>query len=147
MKRSISILALLLAALGAFVLWRVALQKSVAAQERVASATALRESPFACDIGSLNPSERKRHDEMGPILRSLIKSSRELPDGFEFEFPSDQKTFQLVTEWSFHERMCCPFFDIDVRLDREGGSLWLRLTGREGTKDFIKVEGAQWLNR
>ena len=29
---------------------------------------------------------------------------------------------------------------IDLRLDRENGPLWLRLTGRPGTKEFIKEE-------
>jgi hypothetical protein len=38
------------------------------------------------------------------------------------------------------ERACCPFFDIDMRLEREGGSFWLSLTGREGVKQFIQVD-------
>ena len=65
---------------------------------------------------------------------------RELPDGYELEFPPDNKTYQLLTEWAFQERLCCPFFDINLRFDRENGPLWLRLTGRPGTKDFIKQE-------
>jgi hypothetical protein len=56
------------------------------------------------------------------------------------ELPADNKTYQLLTEWAFQERLCCPFFDIDLRLDREGGPLRLRLTGRPGTKEFIKEE-------
>ncbi len=64
----------------------------------------------------------------------------ELPDGYEFKLPADNKTYQLLTEWAFQERLCCPFFDIDLRLDRENGPLWLRLTGRPGTKEFIKEE-------
>ena len=48
------------------------------------------------------------------------------------------ETYQLLTEWAFQERLCCPFFDIDLRFDRENGPLWLRLTGRPGTKEFIK---------
>jgi len=69
-----------------------------------------------------------------------MKSTRELPDGYEFQFPADNKTYQVLTEWAFQERLCCPFFDIDLRLDRENGPLWLRLTGRPGTKEFIKEE-------
>jgi hypothetical protein len=78
-------------------------------------------------------------------LRSIKKSVRELPNGYEFEFPSDSGTFQLITEWAIGERACCPFFDIDMRLEREGGSLWLGLTGREGVKQFIQVDGAAWI--
>jgi hypothetical protein len=98
-------------------------------------------SPFACNALALSPEVRKRHfEELGPALLKAKKSIRELPDGYEFELPADNKTFQLVTEWAFQERSCCPFFDIDLRFGREGGPLWLRLTGRPGTKDFIKQE-------
>jgi hypothetical protein len=66
---------------------------------------------------------------------------------FEFEFPYDPATFQLVTEWAAAEHLCCPFFDIDLRLEREGGPLWLRPTGREGVKQFIKADFARWFQR
>src|SRR5215469_2977327 len=92
----------------------------------------LAESPFACDRQALTPAARKRHfDELGPALRSLRKTVRELPDGYEFEFSPDLQTIQLVAEWAAGERLCCPFFDIDLRMDREHGKFWLRLTGRE----------------
>ena len=73
-------------------------------------------------------------------MLKLKTSTRELPDGYEFEFPTDNKTYQLLTEWSIQERLCCPFLEIGLRFDREGGPLWLRLTGRPGTKEFIKAE-------
>jgi hypothetical protein len=89
----------------------------------------------------LSQEVRKRHfEELGPALLKLKKSTRELPDGYEFELPPDNKTYQLLTEWGFQERLCCPFFDIDLRFEKEGGPLWLRLTGRLGTKEFIKDE-------
>lgn len=98
-------------------------------------------SPFACNAFALSPEVRKRHfEELGPALLKLKKSTRELPDGYEFELPANNKTYQLLTEWAFQERLCCPFFDIDLRFDRENGPLWLRLTGRAGTKEFIKEE-------
>jgi hypothetical protein len=106
------------------------------------------ESPFACNRLALTPEQRKRHfDELSPKLLSLKKSVRELPNGYEFEFPADAKTVQLVAEWAVGERACCPFFDIDMRLEREGGSLWLGMTGREGVKQFIQADGAAWIRR
>src|SRR5216117_596476 len=99
------------------------------------------QSPFACNAFALSPEVRKRHfEELGPALLKLKKSTRELPDGYELELPADNKTYQLLTEWAFQERLCCPFFDIALRFDRENGPLWLRLTGRPGTKEFIKEE-------
>ena len=98
-------------------------------------------SPLACNALALSPEIRKRHFErVGPALLKLRKSTRELSDGYEFEFPTDRETYQLLTEWVIEERLCCPFFDIDLRFSKEGGPLWLRLTGRPGTKEFIKED-------
>ena len=98
-------------------------------------------SRFACNAFALSPEVRERHfEELGPALLELKKSIRELPDGYELELPADNKTYQLLTEWAIQERLCCPFFDIALRFDRENGPLWLRLTGRPGTKEFIKME-------
>jgi hypothetical protein len=104
--------------------------------------------PFACNRFALTPEQRKRHfDELSPKLLLLKKSVRELPNGYEFELPADPKTVQLVAEWAVGERACCPFFDIDMRLEREGGSLWLGVTGREGVKQFIQADGAAWIRK
>lgn len=50
----------------------------------------------------------------------------------------------VLTEWAAQERLCCPFLDIDVRFEREGGPVWLRLGGRPGTKEFLRVDFAVW---
>jgi len=115
--------------------------RSIRADETATSESAKHDSPFACNAFALSQEVRKRHfEELGPALLKLKKSTRELPDGYEFELPPDNKTYQLLTEWAFQERLCCPFFDIDLRFEKEGGPLWLRLTGRPGTKEFIKEE-------
>ena len=107
---------------------------------------ATQDSPLACAAFALSAEERKRHfDELGPALLKLKKSTRELSDGYEFEFPADKNTYQLLSEWVFQERLCCPFFDIELQLSRDGGPIWLRLTGRPGTKEFIQADGAAWV--
>jgi hypothetical protein len=126
----------------------LASQGRAGAGSAASSVEAEGESPFACNITALTPEERARHfNELGPELRSLKQGVRELADGYEFRFPSDARTYRLLTEWTAGERVCCPFFDVDVRSTREGGPLWLRLTGREGVKSFIEVEGAAWLKK
>src|SRR5262245_56266325 len=106
----------------------------------------VKESPFACDRSALSSAERRRHfEELGPALRASKKSVRELPDGYAFEFSSDAVTWQRLSEWVFQERRCCPFFDIQLRLEREGGALWLELGGRPGTKAFIQADAGPWL--
>ena len=132
---------LFLAAISLGAICLAALNTSAGQDQPVSSSQTEHVSPFACNAFALSPEVRKRHfEELGPALLKLKKSIRELPDGYEFELPTDNKTYQLLTEWAFQERLCCPFFEIDLRFDRENGPLWLRLTGRPGTKEFIKEE-------
>jgi hypothetical protein len=106
------------------------------------------ESPLACDRLALTAAERTRHFlELGPMLIRLRTAVHELPNGYELDFPSDTKTFALVTEWVEQERRCCPFFELDVHIKPEGGPLSLRLTGRKGVKEFIKADAAQWIQK
>jgi hypothetical protein len=101
--------------------------------------------PFACDRSALDSEARKRHfNELGPALGSMRKTVRELADGYEFQFPSDAKSIAMVAEWAAGERLCCPFFKIELRIEPEHGPFWLRLTGREGTKQFIQADLASW---
>ena len=132
---------LFLAAISLGAICLAALNTSAGQDQSPSSSQAEHASPLACNAFALSPEVRKRHfEELGPALLKLTKNTRELPDGYEFELPADNKTYQLLTEWAFQERLCCLFFDIDLRLDRENGPLWLRLTGRPGTKEFIKEE-------
>ena len=116
--------------------------------EATQTTVSARQSPFACDRLALDPVARKRHfDELGPALLSMRKAVRELQDGYEFQFPSDAKTIAMVAEWAAGERVCCPFFNIDLRMEAEGGPFWLRVTGRKGTKQFIQADGTAWIKQ
>jgi len=116
--------------------------------EATQTTASARQSPFACDRLALDPVTRKRHfDELGPALRSMRKAVHQLQDGYEFQFPSDPKTIAMVAEWAAGERMCCPFFNIELRMEAEGGPFWLRVTGRKGTKQFIQADEAAWIKR
>lgn len=108
--------------------------------------TVTSQSPFACNIGALTKAERIRHfDDLGPKLRALRKGVHELPNGYELLFPGDAKTVSMLLEWTAQERLCCPFFDIEIHLAAEGGTVSMRLSGREGTKKFIEADAAAWL--
>jgi hypothetical protein len=118
------------------------------AQAADASAKSKQESPLTCNAFALSPKQRNRHfDELSPALCALKKSVRELEYGYAFEFPADAATLQLLTEWAIQERACCPFLDINLHLEREGGPLWLSLTGRKGAKEFLQIAAAAWMNQ
>jgi hypothetical protein len=142
--RTIALLAwaATLSAIGSF---QIVTSRPGAAQSS-ADLSAKQQSPLACNRMALTPAQRRRHfQELGPALRLRKKSVRELSNGFEFELPSDPATLQLAVEWASGERACCPFFEINLRLDAEGGPLWLGLSGRTGVKQFIEADAASWL--
>jgi hypothetical protein len=145
MRRTMNIL--FLAALGLITIFFGALPVSAGERQTSPPQKTERASPFRCNTLALSLEIRKRHfDEIGPALLKLKKTTRELADGYEFEFPGDSHSYQLLTEWIFQERLCCPFFNIELRCESEDGPLWLRLTGQPGTKEFIKTDAPEWIS-
>jgi hypothetical protein len=138
------IVAITVAVLGGYAFSQIVSEQQVAAQ-RPNSANPKAETPFYCDRTALTPEQRKRQQELGKILGSALLGIQEIADGFEFEFSYDAVNYQALTEFTPLERACCPFFDISIRLEREGGKLWWGLTGREGVKQFIPAEFSPWI--
>jgi hypothetical protein len=110
-----------------------------------AGAQVITESPFRCDMSMLSPETITRKDAIGASLAKKELGRSALPNGYEFRFPGDGQTISDVAEWIVTERLCCPFFDFDLALSREGGTLALRLTGRPGTKAFIEADFTRWM--
>ena len=98
------------------------------------------ESPFACDMTAIAPEHRDAHVATIKKLFRAVQSSRELPNGYAFELQNDADVLLTAAEFIVNERLCCPFFDFALEIEREGGPVWLRLTGREGVKPFILAE-------
>jgi hypothetical protein len=108
---------------------------------QTAAAPAKKPVVFACNMKAMTPAQRKRHTEvLSPALQSARLNVSELADGYAFQFPSDAKTFQTVAEWVGNERLCCPFFDFDIRVGDESAPMTLRISGPDGVKQFIKAE-------
>src|SRR5262249_7295208 len=96
---------------------------------------------------ALTLEQRKRHQELVRMLASSIRGIHVLGDGLEFGFSPDATHYQALTELTPLERACCPFFDISIRLERNGGTLLWRLTGLDGVKQFIRAEFSSWIKR
>jgi hypothetical protein len=98
------------------------------------------EAPFACDMTTIAPAERGEHiDTIGKLFRT-VEDIRELPNGYAFRFPKESDALLTVADFIRLERLCCPFFGFVLEIEREGGAVWLSLTGREGVKPFIMAE-------
>lgn len=98
------------------------------------------ESPIACDMGAIDPGLRAGHVTTGAHLFRAAEEIRELPDGYAFRLPADADTLLKVAEFISLERLCCPFLGFALEVEPEGGPIWVRLTGREGVKEFIREE-------
>jgi len=109
-------------------------------------ASAIAEEPtrFYCDRTALSAEQRVQIRTFGHTLHDAVQRSRELPNGYEFEFASDAPTYQALVQYIPLERACCPFFEFNVRVAPNGGKLYWSLTGPTGVKDFIREELA-WL--
>jgi len=99
-----------------------------------------RESPFACDMTAIAPEQRGAHITAIERLFRSAQNMRELPDGYAFELPNESDVLLTAAQFITLERLCCPFFGFGIEVEREGGSVWLSLTGREGVKPFIMAE-------
>jgi hypothetical protein len=93
---------------------------------------------FYCNIDALTSAERTRHGTLSYALRKAVVEKAELPSGYGFRLAAQD--VPLVAEWVGYEAKCCPFFSFEMQLARDQGPLWLRITGSEGVKAFIKAE-------
>ncbi|HEX6384588.1 MAG TPA: hypothetical protein VF177_07960 [Anaerolineae bacterium] len=98
------------------------------------------ESPFVCDMTALEPAQREQHAVTSRQLFQAVQEVQELPDGYAFRLPNDSTMLLLAAGFVAYERLCCPFFGFGLKLEPDGGPLWLRLTGRAGVKTFIRAE-------
>jgi len=97
-------------------------------------------SPFRCDMSAIEPTQRKQHLATAVALFRAVEAIHELPNGYAFRLPNDATVLRWTAEFIMREKLCCPFFGFGVEVEPEGGPLWLRLTGEEGIKPFIRAE-------
>lgn len=98
------------------------------------------QSPIVCDLTALTDEERREHISTTQEMFAALQEAKELPDGYGFRFPATAEMLQTVATFIPRERKCCPFLDFTVEVEREGGPMWLHFTGREGVKDFLRME-------
>lgn len=93
--------------------------------------------PVAC---SLTTAElREREAKLLAQFRSAVVETEELQDGCVFRIPGDAQWMRLVAELIVAERECCPFLTFEVAAEPNNGPLTVRVTGPEGTKEFLKT--------
>ena len=95
---------------------------------------------FSCNLSALDQEQRKRHDLLAKDLFPKHLEITELPDGYGFRFPNNRSLFTALSEWATLEQLCCPFLTLTLELQPDQGPIWLRATGKDGVKDFLRLE-------
>lgn len=91
-------------------------------------------------MNALDPEQRQRYKEVIGNLNENRQAVKELADGYAFRYKAEAKLIQEAAEFIVYERLCCPFFDFELAVERETDRFWLRLKGEQGVKEFIRYE-------
>ena len=91
--------------------------------------------PIACSLPE--PGFAVRRKEVHEILCRRLRTE-ELADGYAFEFDGAPETARRLVDFITAERSCCPFFLFELIFQPGEGSIWLRVRGPEGTKEFAR---------
>jgi hypothetical protein len=95
---------------------------------------------FYCNWKALSAEERQSHHALTVKLEAARVETKEFPDGYALRFKGGAASPADLAQWISNESKCCPFFDFTIELQRDGGPLWLQLTGKDGIKPFIRME-------
>ena len=94
---------------------------------------------LACEPNAIPSAERSAHFErLARLFSELVLERRLFAAGYEYRF--DRAVFETVTDFVKNESRCCPFLTFTIELAGSASSFWLRITGPEGTRDFLDAE-------
>jgi hypothetical protein len=97
-------------------------------------------------MDAIEADRRSQHVATARYLFSSVSEIKELSNGYAFRLSDEKEALLKVAEFISLERLCCPFFGFTLEVEREGGSAWLHLTGREGVKPFIRAEIGEFMD-
>ena len=96
--------------------------------------------PLACVPNAVAPDQLEYWlKEIVPKLYKSVQEIKELPNGWALRLPTTPEMLMLVAEDLNIERLCCPFVKYTLELEPNHGPFWLRMTGGEGVKEFLKM--------
>lgn len=94
--------------------------------------------PIACDLTAIDEDERQFHRRTSEAVFDAVEGLRELPDGYAFQLSPETDIIQKTGTFISGERRCCPFFHFTLEVEPNRGPVWLKLTGRDGVKQYIE---------
>ncbi len=103
--------------------------------------------PIACKLTNLEQVELK--ETFWHQVLSSIEEVKELDMGYAVRFPNEPGLMEKLSEFVELESQCCAFLTFDLRADPNNHAIWLKMTGADGTKKFLKsmlLEGSPTLS-
>jgi hypothetical protein len=98
------------------------------------------EVPVACNWSALTAVQQERQRALYRQLRADAQEVLELEDGYAFRHSPDRAVVLAIAEFVANERLCCPFFEFSITVERAGGPIWLRITGEGEAKSVLEAE-------
>ena|SRR5579859_2384404 len=93
---------------------------------------------IACDPTAIPADRREQWVENGKQVYAAVQEVQEMSDGYGFRVPTDSAMLLKVADYIANERLCCAFLHFAVEVEPNGGPIWLRLTGGEGVKAYMR---------
>ena len=97
------------------------------------------EPTLACDFTVMDTEQRERYRALRRRLSKDLHEARELEDGYAFRHSSEAEVLIALAEYVALERLCCPFFDFAIEVGRDGGEVWLKMTGGQEAKRILQA--------
>lgn len=100
------------------------------------TATRAEELAIACKLSEAE--QALREEKLARDIFSNCQEVAEMAEGYAFRFPGEAEWAAKLVEFIGFERKCCPFFTFELAFEPQEGPMWLRLTGPEGVKAFVR---------
>lgn len=84
--------------------------------------------------------QRIRKETVLASLRKQVLELKETPTGYAFRFPGNDAMLEELIAFIKTERGCCDFFIFDLSISGDKSEIWLKISGVEGVKDFVRDE-------
>ena len=94
------------------------------------------DNPVACCL--TDAELRQREATLLAQFKAALTATEEIADGYAFHIPGENRWLALVADLIIAERECCPFLRFELTAEPKMGSLTIRITGPDGTKEFLR---------
>jgi len=93
---------------------------------------------LSCKLTS--PEMQQRKATVIASLKKQVIEKKELAKGYYYKFKGTDSVVNELADFVKTERLCCDFFDFELKIAGDASSAWLTITGPKGAKEFITSE-------